>query len=435
MLNVLVEALASLVDSAVCILFITSFLGKSIKEHIKLIVLFTTIIFGVTMVHDYVFQMFDYVSTFVLMAISIVYAFIICNRHYIKAFIAACIYKVVLILCSSLLFTVFSSYISDFASLVQGTNSIPRYLLLLMHKILLITILSMIVKVFKADDLKNIRAGIITFVISLITVVGMGITMLFVSNPIFAQYNNHCIFLIICFFFINFGVYFLVSQLQQLEKSKYELKYLKDRQYFLEQKYTEVMTVWDNIRKIQHDMKHHLAVIDGQLEEKEYDNCKAYVKTLIPNVERMGNLVRTDNAVLDYLINSKLTPLKDKNIEIIVSGMLSDFSDIADSDLVCIIGNILDNAIEAVESSNEKRIELHFMKQNTNKMIICKNTISESVLDNNGELKTTKKDSENHGLGHKIVERTVRDYGGIVDYSEINGMFCVQIMFVGMTDN
>lgn len=432
MINIVVEALASFIDSVVCILFITFFLGKKIKDHPKLIALFIALIFGLTLIHDYALPMFDYLSTFVLMGVSIVYAVMICEKHYIKALISACIYKAVIILCSSFLFTFFSNYIIDFAVLLQGTHSFQRYLLLLIHKVLLITILSVISKVFKANDLKSVAAGLITFAISLMTVVGMGVTMFLVSAPEFKDYSAYCILLVLCFFVINFGVYFLIRQIQRLEKEKYELKLIEDRMSFQEQKYNEVMSVWDSIRKIQHDMKHHLAVINGQLDDAQYDECQKYVKTLLPNVERMGSLVRSDNAVIDYLINSKLAPLKDKNTEVIVSGIVSDFSDIQDTDLVCIVGNILDNAIEAVDKLPERRIELHFMKQNASRMIICRNTIAESVLEKNSDLKSTKKDSADHGLGHKIVERTAKQYGGIVDYSESNGMFCVQIMFVGM---
>ena len=67
--------------------------------------------------------------------------------------------------------------------------------------------------------------------------------------------------------------------------------------------------------------------------------------------------------LLDYLIASKLSSLKDT--EIIISGSVGDLSDIKDKDLACLVGNILDNAVEAIESvkRSQKRIELLFLKQ------------------------------------------------------------------------
>lgn len=73
-------------------------------------------------------------------------------------------------------------------------------------------------------------------------------------------------------------------------------------------------------------MKHHLTVISGQLESGQMDECKAYIRELLPTVERFGETVRTENKVLDYLINSKLCSIKDA--QIVISG-LSEISRIS----------------------------------------------------------------------------------------------------------
>lgn len=111
-----------------------------------------------------------------------------------------------------------------------------------------------------------------------------------------------------------------------------------------------------------------------------------------------------------------------------MSGSIGDISDIEELDLACLFGNILDNAIEATEKNKEKRIELLFLRQNSNRVIICKNTVSESVLKNNKQLKTTKKQQETHGLGTSIVARIVQKYHGVVEYYEESDMFGVQII-------
>lgn len=67
---------------------------------------------------------------------------------------------------------------------------------------------------------------------------------------------------------------------------------------------------------------------------------------------------------------------------------------------------------------DERRIELLFSKQNANRIIICRNTVSQSVLTTNKDLKTTKTDASAHGIGHKIVESIVSGYHGSVDYFE-----------------
>ena len=98
--------------------------------------------------------------------------------------------------------------------------------------------------------------------------------------------------------------------------------------------------------------------------------------------------------------------------------------------MLCLVGNILDNAVEAIArvKRDKKRIELLFLRQNSNRIIICKNTIEKSVLGENSELKTTKAPSSEHGYGTKIIAKIVSDYGGMVDYFEEFNMFGVQVI-------
>ena len=65
-----------------------------------------------------------------------------------------------------------------------------------------------------------------------------------------------------------------------------------------------------------------------------------------------------------------------------------EYNDIDEIDLACILGNILDNAVEAQKDViNGGHIELHFLQKNSNRVIVCKNTIAESVLQENKNLK------------------------------------------------
>ena len=92
------------------------------------------------------------------------------------------------------------------------------------------------------------------------------------------------------------------------------------------------------------------------------------------------------------------------------------------------MGNILDNAVEAIENVTDKRIELYFAMQNSNRVIICKNTVASPVLETNKELRSTKNSGSAHGYGHLIIEKIVSDYHGMIDYFEESNMFGVQIV-------
>lgn len=162
-----------------------------------------------------------------------------------------------------------------------------------------------------------------------------------------------------------------------------EYKLLAERASFAQTSADDARFIWDNIRKVRHDLKNHLSVVSAKLNSGDTDGCNEYINTLTETVNSFGNIISTNNSVIDYLINSKLS--RQDKIKITVSGYVGDYSDIDDADLACILGNVIDNAVEAEQKIDEenRRIELHFLSRNQTRIIVCKNTISESVLKSN----------------------------------------------------
>ena len=116
----MIEVFASFVDAVICYWFISSFLNVE-RRKMWIGVAGTIFYFLVTLVCDKYLPGFSIAVTFILLVISPVYALIICRRNYVKAVIACCIYKMVIILTSSVMFTVMSSLIKDLAILMQGS--------------------------------------------------------------------------------------------------------------------------------------------------------------------------------------------------------------------------------------------------------------------------------------------------------------------------
>lgn len=425
----IVELAISLFDSALCIHFILRFhrlTWKSSKLSVPALLLY----YGIILAGDFLIPDFYTVISVIVLLLSVVFSLWVSgalhNRKALfPALVAPCVYEMIFILLSSLIYVVLSMFIEDVDLLMQGSVGTARYIYIVLHKTSLFAILRLILHIFRAEAGTDIRNGILTFALSLTTLLGLGATMS-VATDGEETYRIPLLVIVAAFILINVFLYVLLAQIQKLQKNRYELKLLEEKMAFEEERHRNAAAVWDNVRKVQHDMKQHLTVIAGYLDGGKTDECRDYVADLIPQVGQMGKLIRSDNPILDYLINSKLCALKDTRV--IVSGAVGDLSDIRDSDLACLIGNILDNAVEAVEGLSEKRIELLFTRQNANRIIICKNTVGQSVLATNPTLRSTKPKGDAHGLGHRIVERIVSDYHGMIDYFEEFGMFGVQII-------
>lgn len=423
------ELAATLFDSILAIWFVKRFcrFEDKLAYRIGSILL----LFAVTEFSNEYMAQFSVVTTLILAGITLIYTVISTYRIDFRQIFATCLFWISLVVVSSLLFMILTVLTKDFENLIMGSNSLVRYLYVIMHKIVLTAVLWLIIMFVSIEGKVSKLTSILSFMILLVSVIGLGATMYIAITDASIQFGMQLTIIILAFLGTNVILYLMLGQISRLQRVEYEHKLLEEKSAFDSTRYEETNAVWQNVRTVQHDMKHHLSVIQAQLESGNVEESKEYLADLLPEIESMGRVIRSDNKTIDYIINSKLGALK--GTQIVISGLIADFSDIEDRDLACLFGNVLDNAIEAISSLEEKRIEIIFSVENSSRMIIFKNTVGTSVLKTNPNLNSTKKDGASHGYGHKIVEKIVKDYGGMIDYFEEGDMFGVQILLPGVS--
>ncbi len=427
-MDVLVELFANLYDAVLCVFFVSRFNKASFKGKRRLIpIISVLIILAYSVLSDKFFSSFSILSTSLYLALYIIYGLIVCQGRYVYGVLSGIFFEIIIVLVSSATFTILSNSINDFEIALQTGTSV-RYIFIAICKIGLFGTSMLVLRLFNSRKTLNILSGALSFVLTLITIIGMGMTLNIATQTGGNMDSTPIVLIAVSFIAVNIIFYILVAQIQKLLENKFQLKLLEDKIEFERKRLADSEEAYQTTKKLQHDMKNHLTVIAARLDDNDIEGCREYLRELVPAVERMGRIIRTDNQTLDYIINSKLGRLSDTKV--IVSGSAGDLSDISDLDLACLFGNLLDNAVEAQVNvpSREKHIELLFARQKSNRIIVCKNTIASSVLENNKSLKTTKKDKGSHGYGTKIIEKIVSDYGGMIDYYEEFGMFCVQIV-------
>lgn len=210
----------------------------------------------------------------------------------------------------------------------------------------------------------------------------------------------------------------------ELEKKLSELE--KDYQTQC-QMAEEIKRIQEQIRLLKHDMKNHTLVILSYLEENQVDEAKVYAGEILNKLNRMYTYVNVGNALLNYIINHKLSEAKEQGLEIKaeISNLPFDYMDSVD--FSALLNNILDNAIRGALSSKEQKLEVQIYLQNGMDIITVKNSIDESVLDKNPELISSKEEA-GHGYGMKQIKSIVEKYDGMIDIYEKNEMFIVSVM-------
>ena len=142
-------------------------------------------------------------------------------------------------------------------------------------------------------------------------------------------------------------------------------------------------------------------------------------------IQEISQTVRTGDKAIDYLINSKIALAEQNKIRTKVNIEYPHNTNIRNTDLTAILGNLLDNALEASEKAPDPLRFLSLTIRRINDMLIIKveNGCSDAPTQENGHLLTSKADKTFHGWGLKSVESAADRYEGTVNTEYKDGIF------------
>lgn len=232
------------------------------------------------------------------------------------------------------------------------------------------------------------------------------------------------IFLLIAL--LNVLLYILMSKMQRDNMVKEEYKLLKSNISAQEKLALETMERYSEVRTLKHDMKHYLTVAAELISNEQSEEAKSYIESVLDEkISPAGMVVNTGSAVVDAVINSKISLCSEKGIstKCIIDTQFEGSNDV---DISILLSNLLDNAINGCDKSNP-HIELVICKVKSMTYIAVKNSIAESVLLNNPDLKTDKQNKSEHGFGIKSIKQIADKYDGSIEFKEENGVFIAEV--------
>ena len=181
---------------------------------------------------------------------------------------------------------------------------------------------------------------------------------------------------------------------------------------------------------LQHDLNKHLISVRSYLKSRQIDDAINYIDKMV-NIyfENLGDLSKTGNAIIDSILNIKLQEAKNKDIIVTTKLQIPENLSIDSFDITVILGNIIDNAIEAAsESIAYKKLNIIMLYNRRRILVKVENTYSGRIVIKQGELQTTKSDSITHGIGLQNVKHVVERYAGTIDISYDNIWFKACVM-------
>ena len=235
---------------------------------------------------------------------------------------------------------------------------------------------------------------VVPLILSVYNVHSYNSTLLVVLYSILALFN-----------IVNF---ILVEHTFKNNEFKLKTQQLEQQIDFQKKKYKQLSTLYKTTRKVVHDVKKHYFAIGEYIKNQEYNKLNNYIDFAINDLESTYAYFNSGNLVIDSFLTNYKSQFEQAKVSFDANLDL-DYNKIPveDYDICIILGNILDNGLNATSKINNNAIfQIDIYIEKNNKFIIySKNTYDHSLLDSN-------KDDLSHGYGLEIIQNTVEKYQG-----------------------
>lgn len=230
---------------------------------------------------------------------------------------------------------------------------------------------------------------------------------------------------------INYIMYELCGSLERETEVMTQARLYEQQLVLYNEEAKEREQEYFRYRKIRHDMKNHLIGLRSLIKEGDVQRAENYLDGLLDDIEIVEEKICSGNVVVDTLVNAKYTLAKKMHIKTDIQACIPNEFKFQDKHLMVILGNIIDNAIEASMKlpEEERYIKLIILYQKKMLNILIINNYNGRTRKNRwGEFITTKEEQVYHGLGLSAIKQAIDYYNGEVKITEKNGKFQVSIL-------
>ncbi len=415
----IMELLANLFDSVIGAYFVLHLNRGSVKQN-KPFWFVAALCFAVSTAFLFV-SVFSLLHTLLITAILLVYAFSIKGHTAFSAILSVVIYELTLAFASVITAFSLSNIFGIDMTAIGAGFSLARCLLLISSKLIITAVLVPIMKYYTPEQ----RFKPIDLVLYLVAPV---ITIIAISTFIALSINENTVSYYPLFIICSAGLiatnilsFVLFTKQTKNENQKHEMEMLLRLREAELKRHNDSQKHYESVRILRHDIKEQILYVKQLVEKGELKAAKEHIAKLETIVNDTNDIISTGNGVIDSILYYKMAMNPD--IRFIITGTLGELGAIGDVELVSLLTNMLDNAIEATAEQNERIIEVTFSLIGGFQNISCKNPIIASAIKENPEFLTTKPDKTIHGYGIKSMKKAVESANGMIEFYEEEGYF------------
>lgn len=245
------------------------------------------------------------------------------------------------------------------------------------------------------------------------------ITYLFIKNQNMGLYLEYLLV----------GIFLLTENNQIFMRKSYEESTTEYQNKILNKQVEEVKNIYLTMRGWRHDYHNHLQKLKAHIMMNQIKEASEYLNELEIDLDNVNQLVESGNINLDAILNSKISLALKNNIKVNYKAIVPKDLTLSDIDLCVLMGNLIDNAVEACEKIKNDlpkfiRIYIGIFKKQL--YVSVSNSTNEVVKKLDEEYITTKRG--NHGHGLKRINNIVNKYGGYINRKNEPGVFVSEVL-------
>lgn len=221
----------------------------------------------------------------------------------------------------------------------------------------------------------------------------------------------------------------ILSNKIMFREKQHELELYQHEKMIYEKQLEIIEQNQEEIQMLRHDFNGHMMILSGLCNRGETQEVMDYLSRLFKHHKTLKQYIDTGNTAIDCILNFNIQVAENKGIKMQADIKIPSDLNIESFDISVILGNTMQNAIEATEKTDTKSVNITMSYDRGILFIEIENSYNNSLIENDNTFLTTKEDKENHGLGLKNVQKCIQRYDGDIDFdTTAKGIFKVSIL-------
>lgn len=420
------EYFASWIEGILCCIFCAVFLTKDMmKENFYPIILMS----GIGAVCTVLLNGLHVFLSLHMILIILLYVIMQCILYRKKVgliFASTMIYSVILVASELSVAYFLASIIDTVNPNLFHERSVNWIVCAVISKFILFLIVIMVRRIYRHEIILGKKYAVTMGIYSIFLLTFLLVMAEFSMNTVKLKMSLFLLFFIISIIMELLTLSFVIKAGESYEQ-KQRAEFIELKNSMLQQSLNETKQAFQLWRKSIHDYKNNVLVLSQLAQNDDIDGIKKYLKKETDLIDRKIFCIHTGNSVIDVIINTKQHFAEAKGILFVVNAFLPKHGTIRDLDLANILGNLLDNAIEASMEEQDPYIDVSIRQEKSFMLIKVTNKYCGELP---GNMRSSKKNKIFHGIGIESVKSTVEKYHGEFSIKKQDNEVVVQILLL-----